>query len=483
MTPIAGFRTLLLRLAGIAAILTAITFAGFRVFAFNSSTAGFIYLLALLFISRFWGFLESMVASVAAVLCFNFFFLPPVLQFTIADSRNWVAFFTFLATTALVSTLSDHARRQTLAAEDRRREMERLYELSRAVLLIQSNSEMAAQAAEHAAGIFSLSGISLYDRVGGQIHRAGTVNMPEWDDRLREVAIQGTVFRDEESGTLITAVRLGGEPIGSIAIRGASLSDSALSALVNLIAIVLERARTIDAANRSDLARQSQELKSTLLDAIAHGFKTPLTSIRAAASALHGSRPVSPEAQRELAAIVDEESERLGRLVTEAIQMARVEAGRIVLRKQPVAPADLAQSAGAFAAGRSMTYEIAPNLPAIEVDRELLELALLQIVDNAVKYSAPGSALTVRAFEREGRVLLCIRNQGRGIPESEQVRIFDKFYRMRGENNRVPGTGMGLSIARDIVHAHGAQIWVESGPDAGAEFCFSFVSAHREALV
>jgi two-component system sensor histidine kinase KdpD len=336
---------------------------------------------------------------------------------------------------------------------------------------------MGALAARHAAQVLAIPGVSLFDRVTGQIHRAGTVDMPEWDDRLREVALQGTVLRDDATRTLVTAVRLGAEPIGSIALRGITLSDSALQALVNLVAIVLERSRSLDAANRADVARQSQELKSTLLDAIAHEFKTPLTSIRAAASALRSTPSMPPEAQRELAAIVDEESERLGRLVTEALQMARIEVGRVHLNREPCAPADLIHHAleqmNTILNGRRVELNISDTIPPIAADGELMELALRQVIDNAVKYSPRGSPLTVRSFAREGRVLMCIRNEGRGIPEAEQSRIFEKFYRVPGESARVPGTGMGLAIAHDIAAAHGGQIWVESSVGQGAEICIS----------
>jgi two-component system sensor histidine kinase KdpD len=465
------------RAAGVAAAIAAITYAGFRIFSINASTAGFAYLLAILLIATFWGLWESIAASFAAVLCFNYFFLPPIFRFTIADSSNWVALFTFLATAVLVSKLADNARRQTLAADDRRVEMERLYALSRAVLLIQSNDEMAAQAALHAAQAFEIPGVSLYDRATGQIHRAGTAEMKDWDERLREVALEGSLLRDDGTRTLVTAVRLGAEPIGSIALRGVTLSDSALQALVNLVAIVLERARTLDAANRADVARQSQELKSTLLDAIAHEFKTPLTSIRAAASALRSTPPVSMDAQREFAAIVDEESERLGRLVTEAIQMARIEAGRVRLDKKPHAVRDLIDRViagmNSVLDGRAVERDILADMPPVDVDGELIEIALRQILDNAVKYSPPGSPVAIRALEREGRVLICIRNEGRGIPEAAQSRIFEKFYRAPNEGVRVPGTGMGLAIAHDIIEAHNGQIWVESSPGAGAEICIS----------
>ena len=286
----------MLRGTGIVAGITALTYIGFRVAPVNASTAGLLYLLAILLIASFRGLFESLLASAICGLCFNYFFLPPVLHFTIADPENWVAFFSFISTAVLVSKLSDNARRQTRAANERRLEMESLYTLSRAVLLTDSNDKMT-QAVRQIAEIFNLPAVSLYDRASGTIHRAGTLDMPEWDDRLHAVAVQGSMFADPETDTLVTAIRLGAEPIGSLALRGMHLSDSALQSLVNLIAIAMERARTQELANRADVERQSQELKSTLLDGIAHEFKTPLTSIKAAASALLSGGSVPPGAQ------------------------------------------------------------------------------------------------------------------------------------------------------------------------------------------
>ncbi len=474
----------LLHSAEIIGAISLVTYIGFRLLAVNATTAGFVYLLVVLLAAAFLGLFESVLASVLASLCFNFFFLPPILHWTIADPQNWVAYLTFLVTALLTSKLAEDARRQTRAVNERRLEMEGLYTLSRAVLLIESTEEMATRAVRHIAQIFGIPAVSLFDRGTGAIHRAGDLEMPEWDERLREIALQGSQFVDPATRTLLTAVRLGAEPIGSLAMQRVHLSDSALQSLVNLVAIVLERARTLDRANRADVARQSQELKSTLLDAIAHEFKTPLTSIKAAASAILSDRALGPELEREMASIVVEESDRLGRLVTEAIQMARIEAGRVQLRKRSHLLREVVQrilsAMGDALQSRQVDVEIPANLAPVEVDIELIELALRQILDNAVKYSTPGTPLTVRGSENEGRLLLGIRNEGPDIPEAEQSQIFEKFYRVPDANRGVSGTGMGLAIARDIVQAHRGQIWVESSPGRGVEVCLSLPSAVKE---
>jgi two-component system, OmpR family, sensor histidine kinase KdpD len=358
--------------------------------------------------------------------------------------------------------------------------MERLYALSRSILLIENDQSVAKQAARQIAHTFDFSGVALYERSTGEIHRAGAEDLLEWDDRLREVALQGTFLQDAVSHTVVTAVRLGADPIASIALRGASLNDSALQSLANLVAIALERARAIENANRSDVARQSERLKSTLLDAIAHEFKTPLTSIKAAATALlnaPGASLAANPAQKELLVIVDEEADRLGRLVTEAIQMSRIESGRVHLNRKLESPREMithaVSSLHASIGERSIQIAVPDLLPHAEVDPELIEIALRLLLDNALKYSTPGTPIKIEARLEESRLILGVHNEGPAIPESEQSKIFGKFYRAPGSSAPAPGTGMGLAIAREIVQAHQGQIWVESGPGRGVEFCIS----------
>ncbi len=466
-----------LRICASMAAIGLVTFVAFRVVPVNATTVSLLYLFTVLLIARNWGLAESGTASFVATACLNFFFLPPVLHFSIADAQNWVALFAFLATAVVVSQLSTLARLQTQSAIDRQQEMERLYALSRNILLSNTSESVAKQVAAQVAQAFNFAGVSLYERSSGEIYRAGVADLRDWDDRLREVALQGIFLQDPATGTVVTAIRLGSQPIGSIALRGVMLPDSALQSVANLIAIDLERSRSIDAANRADVARQSEKLKSTLLDAVAHEFKTPLTSIRAAASALREDMASATPYQKELATIVDEEAAHLGRLVSEAIQMAQIEAGRVHLRRRLEPLREIVvRVLGSLPienSGHTVATVLPEDLPPVNVDPELIELALRLVVDNAMKYSPANSPITVKAHHAESRLVIGVRSEGPGIPEAEQSKIFTKFYRPDGPSRQIPGTGMGLSIAREIVQAHQGQIWVESAPGIGAEFCIS----------
>jgi two-component system sensor histidine kinase KdpD len=472
------------RIGIVLVVIAVITFVGFRLIPVNEATMGFAYLVAILFIATRWGLTEAVVGSLVAVACFNYYFLPPIRTFTVADPQNWVALLAFLATSITASHFSTQAKRRTLEAMDRQREMEKLYALSRAILLIEPAHTMPKELALHIAQSFGAAAVALFDRESGEFYRSGPQDLSYPDDQLRQAAVQGTFFRDDTTHTVVTSIRLGAQPIGSLGLQGANLSDSALQGLTNLVAIGLERTRAQEAASRAAAARQSDELKSTLLDALAHEFKTPLTSIKAASTSLLSSKMLNPEQQRELISIVDEETDRLSVLVTEAIQMARIEAGRVVLRRENHSVSDLVESVlqklKPVVEDRIIDVKLASNLPSVWADRELIEVALRQLIDNALKYSPARSPVLVTAEIKDSRVVVSVADRGPGISEQEQSRIFEKFYRAEASRRQIPGAGLGLVIAREIIHAHGGEIWVESKPGDGSIFRFTLPSAKEE---
>jgi two-component system sensor histidine kinase KdpD len=411
------------------------------------------------------------------MLCFNFFFFPPVGQFHIANPQNWVALFAFLATALVASHLSDRAKKQALEARAHQRETEQLYALSRAILLTEPTQAIGSQAAHHVAQIFDCPAVALYDAKTDEIFNGGPEDLPEVEASLKQVVIQGVSRHEAESDLIVAVVTLGGHPIGSLALKGISVSDGALQALVNLVAIALERIRTEEAASRAEVARQSDEFKSTLLDAIAHEFKTPLTSIKAAStSILSDSASLSPQS-RELTTIIDEEADRLSLLVTEAVRMSQIDPGKIQLEKYPLELKELLQRAlehfGPRVEGRSLTLAIGDHLPLVSADPDLLSLALRQLIDNSLKYTPPASPIEITADSQEERVTIRVRDRGSGIPAWERERIFEKFYRRKTGKNPVPGTGLGLHIAREIIRAHGGDLWVEDAAGSGSEFCMT----------
>ncbi len=455
---------LLVSLAGVAVV----TYAAYSIIPRNLTTVGFAYLLLVLVLASTWGLAEATIASFAATLAFNFFFLPPLYKFTIADPQNWVALFSFLATALITSRLSGRVKKQALDAVERQRDIERLYSFSRAILLIDPVEPVAKQLARKLAEIFDLHAAVLYDRRTGEIHRAGPSDFDGMQDQLRDAASQGTSFFDPDHQRLITAVRLGSEPIASFAIQGAFMQDSVLQGIGNLIAIGLERARAQDLAHQVEAARRSEQLRTTLIDAMAHEFKTPLTSIRAATTSLLSSPDQPIESRTELLEVADEEAQHLQALIDDAVEMARLESDHIQLRRELTDPKSLVEDVVASLHTqidhRPVQIQSEPSLPQLSLDRRLVKLALKQVLDNALKYSPPRSPIAVSVSNGPDAVHFEITDRGQGIPEQEQGRLFERFYRSPSVKNQVPGFGLGLAIANNIVLAHQGQLTVNSRP-------------------
>jgi two-component system, OmpR family, sensor histidine kinase KdpD len=261
-----------------------------------------------------------------------------------------------------------------------------------------------------------------------------------------------------------------------MAVRKTSLSTVGLQALAQLLAITMERSRARAEASLLEAIRENEKVKSTLLDALAHEFKTPLTSVKAATTTLLG-RGTLDAPTSELLTVIDEETDRMTSLVSDSIELARLGSGPVRLEKEICGTKDLVEDAARqlrpLLEGRELEMQVAADLPTVLADKKLTELALRQLIGNAIKYSPEGSPLGVIAETRGEEVMLCVVNQGPAILKAEQRLLFEKFYRGRDVRGRVAGTGMGLNITRDIVAAHGGRIWVESEPGSPTRFCFT----------
>lgn len=464
------------RVLGALALIAGATFFCFHIVKVNGVTAALTFLLVVLGVGTHWGLAEALAASIAGMLCLNYFFLPPIGSFTIADPQNWIALFAFAVTAVIASHLSSSAKRQELEISRRQREMEQLYTLSRNLLLLDTRGPLARLIPNQVAQVFDLQGVAYFDRATDQIHWAGPQDIPVEASRLRDAAVQGTVFHDAAAHTTVIPISLGGPPIGSLAIQGTTVSEAALHSISNLAAITLERAHVQEVATRAEAARQSEELKSTLLDALAHEFKTPLTPIKAAVTSMLSDGCTTPNHQ-ELLHIVDEETDRLNTMLTEAIQISRIEGGKLRLHQSPQSMSGLIRvqldRLGESLEGRKVVVEVPEDLPRVSVDPEFIGIVIGQLLNNALRYTPPGSPLAIRSRVEEGGIVTSIEDSGPGIPEPEQQHVFEKFYRGKEHRERIPGTGVGLAIAREIVRAHGGKIWVESQPGQGAKFLFS----------
>jgi len=461
----------------------AVTLTFSQLLVVNASTAGFFYLLVVLAVATTAGFRVSALVSLLATLCFNFFFLPPFGRLTIADPENWVALFTFLLTALVASHLSDRAHREAAEAKRRQRETEQLYALSRSILLTGSSRPIGLQAAQSIAQIFDSSAVLIYDGVANKYFQGGARDVEGLETRMADVVRLGSHVRDEARDIDIWPIALGGNPVGALAGAGIRISDGAVQSMLNLVAIALERVRTEEAANRAEVARQSEEFKSTLLDAIAHEFKTPLTSIKAAATGLRAFEERMTADQLDLAAIIEEETDRLSFLVTEAVKIAEIDAGKVKPQRRAISAHDVLEAAIASfhlrGGERIMVHAQSAAPHIVDVDPDLMTLAIRQVLDNALKYSTAEVRCEIGRDAQS--VLLRIHDRGEGIPERDRERVFEKFYRRAGSRDKTPGSGLGLYIAREIARIHGGDLWIEPSDEAGTLFCFGVPAGGEQA--
>jgi len=244
-----------------------------------------------------------------------------------------------------------------------------------------------------------------------------------------------------------------------------------------------EMERLYELNRTAEAARQSEKFKATLLDAVAHEFKTPLTSIKAATSSILTSPSIKAEQRHELLTIIGQETERLSRLMKEAFHLARVESGKLHLSRARQSVPELVSQAVAQTssiAGKPVETCYTAELPAVDVDSELFVLALKQLVDNAAKYSPQGTPVRITAEASRDSVWIRVHNQGRGLSEEDRSMVFERFYRSPATSQEVAGTGIGLAIARDIVMAHGGFVGVESAPGLGTEFSIRLPLKEKE---
>jgi two-component system sensor histidine kinase KdpD len=311
----------------------------------------------------------------------------------------------------------------------------------------------------------------------GEIYRAGQAIRELDTDRLKHAMGRGEIWESPKRDVCCVPLLLGVRPIGAIAVQGGSVSRETLEALSTLLAILIERTRAAEALGKAEASRESEQLKSALLDSVAHEFRTPLTAIKVSATALLENPPAAEPQRRELLQVINEEADRLNRLVGEAIEMARLDAGDVRL---DFAPHPIREAIDAaieheknLLAGRAVSVLVPDGLPPVRMDFARITEVIGQLLDNAVKYSSPGSPIHISSEQKDGTVVTYVADRGSGIDSFEQAFIFDKFYRGRNQRLEVQGTGMGLAIVKAILQAHGGNVGVTSQVGQGSVFSFS----------
>jgi len=307
-----------------------------------------------------------------------------------------------------------------------------------------------------------------------------TVYRSSLDAPFEESVLRSTMLRGEpitQGGVSYVPLRLGMRTVGAIGISGDELSRATLDAVGSLAGLAIERARALEALSNNRAEQEHERLRTALLDSVTHEFRTPLTSIKASVTTLLSKATVDEDARHDLLTVIDEEADRLNRLVGEASEMAQLDSGRFKLDLQPHSIQDALQPALQDAAVALEKHPVETNvpsdLPKAVMDVERIREVLMHLLENAGKYSAPGAPIRVTSEVRNDRLITSISDRGPGIDSFEQSLIFEKFYRGQNQRYTAPGTGMGLAIAKVIVQAHGGSIGVVSQLGSGSVFSFS----------
>jgi two-component system, OmpR family, sensor histidine kinase KdpD len=443
----------------------------------NGTTVALSLLLVVLIVaatSRLW---TAVVTSVAALVCFNFFFIPPVGTLTIADPQNWVALLVFLAVSLVASNLSSVARARAEEAMARRDEVARLFDLSRDILLMTESREAIPALARLVGRRFDLDyiAICLPHGAGWNVSEAGSLMLPLDEAQLTVAMKSGEAQRTIEAGRWVVRLvplRFGARPIGLLAVAGRPVEPGTLDALGGVAAIAIERAQFLEERKSAELARQSEELKSALLASLGHDLRTPLTAIRVAAANLQASW-LTDEERRDQSTLVLTEVERLTRLFQNILEMARIDAGAVGTDLRWAHPSEIIAGARDQVVHTLGQHEVAVEIDTecmVRVDPRLTAAALAHLLENAAQYSPSGSPIFVRAAVTDEGFVLSVRDSGPGISVEDMPHLFDRFYRGKVATPRVSGTGMGLSIARGLLAVERGRIRAENYPGGGAQF-------------
>ena len=442
----------------------------------NHTTVALTLLLYVFFVAGRWGLSNAVYTSILSTLVLNFFFLPPIGKFTVADPQNWVSLGAFLVTAITSSRLSERVRDEANEAKRQRLEIERLYDFSQQLLTTDNILDLLNSIPRVITATFLTEGTALLVNSRGRVYHSGRSREQISDESLRTIASQRDIQMDETTGICLVPLMMGLRPIGALALVGNCPSRQSLEALGSMVAIAVERAGAVEQLGKNEAARESERIRSALLDSVTHELRTPLTSITGAITSLRSELQLDPQQKEELLTIIDEESGRLNRLIGEAVEMSQLDAHEVQLDRQPHSIQELVdqalQNAQEIVQDHPVKVRLPENLKTISLDLRMMEKVLHHLLENAAKYSPPGSPIFISAEETKNALVISVADRGVGIDMLEKSFIFDKFYRGTGQRYRVHGTGMGLAIAKAIVEAHGGAIQVTSQVGQGSVFSF-----------
>jgi two-component system sensor histidine kinase KdpD len=454
------------------------TWGAFHV-GLNVPTVGFLYLVLVVLVSLHAGFAIATVTSVVAAVCLDYFFIPPILSFEVYSAEYWIALGAFEFTALVITRLAYVANIRAVEAIEARRDTERLYETARRILLFDRSREPGSLLTSLIQEVFELDEMVLFDAVSAQTYEVGTPLVAE--ERVRGSYSGDRDEFDPDAKTWFCVLRLGARPMGALALRGTTMAPPVATALASLCATALERVRSFEREYRAEAARQSEQLRAAVLDALGHQFKTPVTTIWAASSGLLAAGGLS-EVQTELLTVIDEQAKTLNDLASRLLGTAKLDSTSFEPhRRLLLLSKEVKAVIQALAEPHRDRFRIAAATGEIPVmaDHRLILVALTQLVDNAIKYSVPESPIEIWFGVTEAEASVTVRDYGLVIKPDDRERIFERFYRGIATDQGPAGTGLGLAIVKRIVEAHHGRVWFESKLE-GTEFSIALPAAAKQ---
>ena len=473
-------------------VLTATAVAWLMFPLFEISNLVMVYLLGIVVVARRQGRGPSLLASVLSVAAFDVFFVPPHLTFAVSDVRYLITFLVMLVVGIVISGMTIRIRAQAEAVREREQRTAALYAMSRELASVRGVEELVRISVRHVTEVFRARPIVLLPEDG----RLALRSEPDTDVPLdaNEVAVARWVLEHRQpagsgTSTLPGATRLYVPLLasrGCIGVLGVKPPDAdafdtpeqlhQLETFANQTALAIERARLAEEAQETQVRIETERLRNSLLSSVSHDLRTPLATITGAATTLlaQESRLDEP-AKRDLIESVREEADRLNRLVQNLLEMTRLESGALELRKEWHSIEEVVGAAlrrlGTRLGARRISTRVLPDLPLVAMDDVLIEQVLVNLIDNALKYTPTGSPIEIIATATDQAVTVEVADRGPGIPAGQEEKIFEKFYRSQPGDGR--GAGLGLAICRGVVRAHGGRIWAQNLPGGGVAFLFT----------
>jgi two-component system, OmpR family, sensor histidine kinase KdpD len=443
-----------------------------------------LYLLLVVVQSLTGDFLSSAVIAVLSAGCLDFFLTQPLFSLRMANPLNGLALVAFVFTALVITSLVSRVREEAKSSKLQKDRLDRLYQLSQQLLAMEPDAVMSEMFLEPFHRLFGVTAVCIFDADTTELHAVGDSGA-ELAGKTREAYIRGDDLNDSGSYVSVRCLRVRGRMTGAIGFAGLRDPGETVGSLTALTAALVERKNAFRKASAAAAAAETAVYRSALLDALAHEFKTPLATILAAAGGIREAGPLAPE-QREMADTVESEAARLGSLTSRLLRTARLDSEEIRPRRELIDLTSLIAHIATQYSARSPDRRIVVTNRREEIDvladPELLRLTLNQLIENACKYSQPGSTVTIEIERQKDFIAVKVLNSGSSIPINERSRIFERFYRGAEAKRSTSGTGLGLYIARRIALAHGGALDLETEERAndGVTFCMKIPSTKDE---